>query len=167
MFLLIYHGHMHMYSICTHEVVFSPHKPHGSDCLFRVSLKAVIINGNGEILLVKENGRDRWDIPGGGIEHGESIKEGLARELMEELGYQGDFQYELLEITDPQVLESRTITQILVIMLVRLEGVVHGSGDDADEVAYMNPQAFESSSSRTEQEIYQYSQLAHRRLRLP
>ena len=51
------------------------------DYLFRVSLKAVIFNENDEILIVKESGRDWWDIPGGGMDHGESIKEALAREL--------------------------------------------------------------------------------------
>ena len=40
------------------------------DYLFRVSLKAVIFNENDEILIVKESGRDWWDIPGGGIDHG-------------------------------------------------------------------------------------------------
>ena len=63
------------------------------DYLFRVSLKAVIFNENDEILIVKESGRDWWDIPGGGIDHGESIKEALARELREEVSLTGDFTY--------------------------------------------------------------------------
>ena len=55
--------------------------PQRQDYLFRVSLKAVIFNEKNEILIVKESGRDWWDIPGGGMDHGESIKEALAREL--------------------------------------------------------------------------------------
>ena len=52
------------------------------DSLIRVSLKAVILDERGRTLVVKENGRDWWDIPGGGIEHGETLKEALARELI-------------------------------------------------------------------------------------
>ena len=55
------------------------------DSLIRVTLKAVILDEQGRILVVKEKGRDWWDTPGGGIEHGETIKEALARELEEEV----------------------------------------------------------------------------------
>ena len=51
---------------------------------YRVSVKAKI-NFNGKILLVKEDGK-RWDLPGGGIEHYETIDEALKRELTEEIG---------------------------------------------------------------------------------
>ena len=51
---------------------------------YRVSVKAKI-NFNGKTLLVKEDGK-RWDLPGGGIEHYETIDEALKRELTEELG---------------------------------------------------------------------------------
>lgn len=55
---------------------------------YRVSVKAKI-KQNGKILLVKEDGK-KWDLPGGGIEHNESIIEALKRELLEEIGL-GDF----------------------------------------------------------------------------
>ena len=42
--------------------------PRQQDYLFRVSLKAVIFNENNEVLIVKESGRDWWDIPGGGMD---------------------------------------------------------------------------------------------------
>ena len=51
---------------------------------YRVSVKAKI-NFNGKILLVKEDGK-KWDLPGGGIEHFETIQEALTRELTEEIG---------------------------------------------------------------------------------
>ena len=51
---------------------------------YRVSVKAKI-EQDGKILLVKEDGKD-WDLPGGGIEHNESIAEALKRELKEEIG---------------------------------------------------------------------------------
>ena len=51
---------------------------------YRVSVKAKI-NFNGKTLLVKEDDK-KWDLPGGGIEHYETIDEALKRELTEELG---------------------------------------------------------------------------------
>ena len=51
---------------------------------YRVSVKAKI-NFNGKILLVKEDEK-KWDLPGGGVEHFETIQEALTRELTEEIG---------------------------------------------------------------------------------
>ena len=48
-----------------------------------ISAKAVIYH-DGAIVLVR-NKRDEWDLPGGKLQHGESIEEALARELGEEL----------------------------------------------------------------------------------
>lgn len=51
---------------------------------YRVTIKAIILVQN-RLLLVKED-TDLWDLPGGGIEHGESLAEALRRELIEEIG---------------------------------------------------------------------------------
>lgn len=51
---------------------------------YRVSVKAKI-NFNEKTLLVREDGK-KWDLPGGGIEHFETIQEALTRELTEEIG---------------------------------------------------------------------------------
>ncbi|HMS92049.1 MAG TPA: NUDIX hydrolase [Candidatus Saccharibacteria bacterium] len=58
---------------------------HISDCLYRVSVKALIFD-NPKVLLVKEWDDEWWSFPGGGIEYGESIQEALYREIEEELG---------------------------------------------------------------------------------
>ncbi len=51
---------------------------------FPVSVKGVIAIA-GEILLLK-NERDEWELPGGRLEAGESLRECLAREIAEETG---------------------------------------------------------------------------------
>jgi 8-oxo-dGTP diphosphatase len=56
-----------------------------SDCLYRVSVKAVIFKDK-KILLVKEEEDNFWSLPGGGIDYGENVQEALSRELSEELG---------------------------------------------------------------------------------
>ena len=64
----------------------------------RIIVSAIIENGKGEILIGKKHPNkgvylDAWHIPGGGIEEGERIEEGLKREIKEETN---------LEITDIQ-----------------------------------------------------------------
>ena len=61
-----------------------------TDYLYRISLKGLIRNDAGEVLVVKEAGRDWWDLPGGGMDHGEDIKFALAREMKEEVNMEGD-----------------------------------------------------------------------------
>lgn len=52
-------------------------------CTYRISVKAIIKDNTGRILLLKE--RDgKWDLPGGGLEHGENPKDALKREIIEE-----------------------------------------------------------------------------------
>lgn len=62
--------------------------------LFQLGVKALIVNSEGHILLLKVNketlkgfsGDPYWDIPGGRIHRGSTIEETLAREVEEETG---------------------------------------------------------------------------------
>ncbi len=54
-----------------------------------ITLKAVVVNQKNEVLLLKRNkkstfNRGKWDLPGGHIDEGETIEEGLKREILEE-----------------------------------------------------------------------------------
>ena len=51
---------------------------------YRVTVKGLVRDETGRLLLVRERG-DTWDLPGGGLEHGEEIFEALRREFREEL----------------------------------------------------------------------------------
>lgn len=52
---------------------------------FRVGLFAVI-ERDGRYLLARRRDIGWWNLPGGGLEHGETVEEGLAREVREEVG---------------------------------------------------------------------------------
>ena len=64
---------------------------------YRVSIKGLIRNKKNEILVVKEH-QDKWELPGGGLDHGESIHDCLKRELFEELNITNTFTETFREI---------------------------------------------------------------------
>ena len=56
-----------------------------------------ILKDHDEFLIVKRNENDdlypgAWEFPGGHLEFSETLKEGLKRELFEEIGFEDDFQ---------------------------------------------------------------------------
>lgn len=55
------------------------------DCLYRVAARVLVVQNN-KVLLVKEAEDAWWALPGGGVDHGETIELTVAREVEEELG---------------------------------------------------------------------------------
>ena len=51
-----------------------------------VSAGAIVLNDRGEVLLVKDVRKDAWTFPGGIIEEGEGVLDGVKREVLEETG---------------------------------------------------------------------------------
>jgi 8-oxo-dGTP diphosphatase len=54
-------------------------------CYYRVSVKGLVTDETGRMLLIRESS-NYWDIMGGGLDHGEDPIECLRREIQEEMG---------------------------------------------------------------------------------
>lgn len=56
-------------------------------CFHRVTIKGLCVR-DGKVLLIRENKNlsGKWELPGGGLDFGEDIREGFEREIKEEMG---------------------------------------------------------------------------------
>ncbi len=130
------------------------------DYLYRISLKCLVIDAAGQVLVVKENGRDWWDLPGGGMDHGEDIKNAIARELQEEVGFTGAFEYRIISAEEPKHLQPHNFWQIRLVFRVTPANFDFSAGSHSDEIAFIESTSFKSSAKPVERLIYYYDSLA-------
>ncbi|RYX79015.1 NUDIX hydrolase [bacterium] len=128
-----------------------------TDYLYRVSMKGLVRNDQGEVLVVKESGRDWWDLPGGGMDHGENIEVAIAREMKEEVNLEGSFTSQVIAVEDPTYLAKHNMWQIRLIYEISPSLPTFSAGEDADEIAFMNPEVFKTSEKESERRIYKYA----------
>ena len=139
----------------THGVV--PHSTaRPTDYLYRISLKCLILDDDDNVLVVKETGRDWWDLPGGGMDHHEGFRSAIAREMMEEVSLRGDFDFEIIDVDEPAFLTAHNFFQVRLIFHVRQHDAVYAAGDDGDEIAFLPITYFEQSTHEVERRIIRY-----------
>ena len=121
---------------------------------YRVSLKAVIRNEKGEVLVNKEGISDAWNLPGGGWVHGETEHEALTRELHEEVGYTGTFTSSPFK-TAVFWLESKKAWLLWIVYDVKPDNFNFVAGEESSEIAFIEPKLLEGATSFEEQWIYE------------
>lgn len=120
---------------------------------YRVSLKALIQNDKGEVLSVKE-GETQWSLPGGGIEHGETAHEALARELYEEVLIDTSFTEEIIAM-ETNYLPEKEAWLMWVVYRVKVESLNPGRGLDAIDVTWLKPEEYKDIPGKGSRLIYE------------
>lgn len=125
---------------------------------YRVSLKAVIRNDKGAVLCVKE-GSEFWELPGGGIDHGEDVQTALARELTEEIGYTGTFTYTPIDILTLYDGPNERCMMLVGFDVSLDEPYEISRGDDKNvrEVSWIDPLTLSNEDARGTRAIYRFA----------
>ncbi len=106
-------------------------------CFYRVSVKGLSINDDGKFLLIRED-NGMWELPGGGLDHGEDPIEGLRREVQEETGLKitNILPTPKYFITSPRLGQSTYTANI--IYEVKFKSLNFTSSEECQEVRYFN-----------------------------
>lgn len=129
-----------------HGIIPHPVVAGRNDYLFRISVKALVFNDKNEVLLVREGGKE-WDIPGGGIDHGESIENTLRRELEEEVSLTSNFTYKVISVENPTFVESHRFWLVRIIYAVWPDDLELSAGEDGEEIRFVSIDELKQSES--------------------
>ncbi len=127
------------------------------EAFYRVSLKAVIRNDKNDVLCVTESERDFWELPGGGLDHGETIEQGLARELKEKIGYTGKFSFTYADITTLFTDTEERCSMNIAFNVALSEPDAIKTGEDVFQMEYKDPLQFKDVDYRGGQLIYKHA----------
>src|SRR5690348_6684697 len=98
-----------------------------------VSVSAVIVDDEGRVLAIRRRDNGHWEPPGGVLELGESIIDGLVREVAEETG----LTIEPERLTG--VYKNMVRGIIALVFRCRLAGGVASASLEASETAWLSP----------------------------
>jgi len=118
-----------------------------SQSKFTISVAAIIVNENGEILLLDHVLRSAsgWGIPGGFLAHGEQPIDAVRRELREEIG---------IELTDVELFRARTIYRhVEILFRASAVGTPEVKSREINAVGWFHPEKLPENMSRTQKEF--------------
>ena len=120
----------------------------------RVGVAAVVLRDN-QVLLVqrgREPGKGSWGLPGGMLELGETLAEGVRREVMEECGVEIEVG-PLVAVFEPIQRDEDGRLRFHYVVVDYLARYVSGeprAGDDADDARWVDLDALEQLPMRKE-----------------
>jgi 8-oxo-dGTP pyrophosphatase MutT (NUDIX family) len=108
-------------------------------CYYRVSVKGIVIDERGRILLSKED-NGMWEMLGGGLDHGEDPISCLEREIKEETGLEVTFVSESPKYFVTSARLGQTITTYManVIYEIKLKNLDFVASDECQELRFFS-----------------------------
>lgn len=112
----------------------------------RVATCAIITDDAGHILLQHRADNDLWGMPGGALEKGESVAQGVVREVKEETGYDVEIVGVVGVYSDPkqrQVVRypDNVVQYVVVSVHARITGGEGGVDHESHEQRWFEPGA--------------------------
>lgn len=109
--------------------------------MFKVGIFAIIFDLQKKVLLCHRRDHDLWNLPGGGLEKGESPWEGVIREVKEEVGLE-------VEVARLQGVYSKPQADEIVLSFIcnKIGGKINLT-DEADEIRYFKIEDIPTNTS--------------------
>jgi len=86
--------------LARHEYYNDPNAPVPNSLV--VATSAVVVDGQGRVLMQRRTDSGNWALPGGGMEMSESLTDSVIREVKEETGYEVEVTGLVGTYTDPR-----------------------------------------------------------------
>jgi 8-oxo-dGTP pyrophosphatase MutT (NUDIX family) len=112
------------------------------------SVVAIVRDADGRVLMIHKTDNDKWALPGGGHEIGESIADTVVREVNEETGYDVEVVTITGTYTNPQHVmaydDGEVRQQFSIAFLARLLGGEARTSSESDRVEWVSPEDLEA-----------------------
>jgi 8-oxo-dGTP diphosphatase len=116
-------------------IMANPLDSESSSPIFRIGVFALIFNYEKQILLGHRRDIDWWNLPGGGMESGETVDEAICREVREETGLEVKVERLVGVYSKPQKQE------VVLTFLCQAIGGTLQSTEETRECRYFSPDA--------------------------
>jgi ADP-ribose pyrophosphatase YjhB (NUDIX family) len=108
------------------------------------SVNVVVVNDQGEILLIRRSDNDNWALPGGAIDLGESVVQAAVRETKEESGIDCEITGLIGIYSDPKHIILYTSNgearqEFSIVLAARPTGGHRTTSDESTEVRWVPP----------------------------
>ncbi len=108
-------------------------------CYYRVSIKGIVIDEIGRVLLSREE-NGKWEMLGGGLDHGEDPITCLKREIKEETGLEVTYVSPSPKyfITSPRFVTTMTTYIANVVYVIKLKDLNFTPSDECQELRFFS-----------------------------
>ncbi|MBO0609350.1 NUDIX hydrolase [Myceligenerans salitolerans] len=112
------------------------------------SVVAIVRDDDGRVLMIHKTDNDRWALPGGGHEPGESIADTVVREVKEETGYDVEVETITGTYTNPNHVmaydDGEVRQQFSIAFRAHLIGGERRTSSESDEVEWLTSDQIDS-----------------------